>query len=1515
MEENNKKHQVQVVRLSAKQFAIHEKDRKIYGGYFNMGLWNFYKTMSHIFSILGIRQLKTKKTDNDYVESPLFSEENLHLVLRCLQQFFEGNTEESKIKQDLRRILRLDDNEDANLQLKNDEELEDLMNSLHLTNEQILKFQKLLFRHFPILGPIMADVISYQINKEVKKAIEGETNENKKKNKKSQVVNSYEILRDVTLAQCLNELANLGECLTDCRNYYTHYKPYNSLKAQRKMFKRQYDIAKRMDKALTASRRIDKNRSAVTTEEMEFLTGTEHFNKVDKKYIERESFYFRTIGMREASDSNKDKDGTVTSVSESCKALSDFGIAYFCATFLSKTYERKFFEEIKLLETSPLLFEIPPSCEYLKKVLKQEMTDGEITKNFRDYCKLDITDQDLVKYVKSFVADFYSKKEDGSIEDDDIPKVTIQVYLGNPFDNNENRLMKEILAVYRVRMPKGRSLDSQSSDFTLGMDMLNELRKCPMELYDTLPLEGQQFFEDEVKRENDYTPETVKRLRSTDRFTELALRYIDEQKKFKDLRFQIRLGSFRYCFYDKVCVDGEERVRRIQKEVNGFGRIQDLETERKAKWEDKLQKADRKSVKLEHEDIYLDLLQFEKDHKDSMPYVTDRRAEYNIHNNRIGLLWNINPEDKEAFHDEELYRLLERKQYLQGQGLYYLPELVTTGEGINRKSPLDMPSPLCSISTRELTAMMFYQYLQENYHDKNGNHYHDVEQIIKAKYYGLINFFSDIKNGIFEFQDNEQALHEHLMKTYELLLADIPTKIRNYILRKEEECTPMEKLAEQTTNGILFPRMEKLEQRLRSYKEDRGKIGDKTNSYGKKSFVDVRHGSLAKYLIKDIVEWQGSSNNGRDKITSLNYTALQAFLSVYGQNMKYGSRELYEILLRSNLLKKKYESLSSDKGKTVGLNKLNLPLINNPIAHPFLDNVLNRGPRNIEEFYLFYLEEEIGEIDHLIKNMMKAKDQIASLKNIPFIHANRMRYQDRSNEDTIKQLASRYLEISDKDSEGNVTNHHAVILLPDSMFINYIRTILTENFKDNEEFMNEINRQENPEKYKQNGKHDNSKTNSAHHITQFFEKVMGDRSQDYYYAEDSKHDEEQVDIHGNFPVQNKEDYSRFARNYDVFRLLRDNRKGAEVMPYYLSPQQINNQISRRAKDINGNDIPLDDERTTDDAPRFLKEIQQRIDRLVAKKRQAAIDKSSNPKNGKKSNPKSDQQLDEADKELHDKLENAVKFCKENEKAIRRYKTQDIVLFLLAKQLIGKVIGNDESAESSEKFKLENICKDNFLRQTVRHEFSVITSEGNPVKVVQPNMSLKNYGEFYRLLSDDRFISMLEQLKSFDSFNYNKLMAELTTYDNYRSMIFGIIHKVEENIYNQKEILHDKNHDLDEFYIKNNKSNMAKRNSFREMLELLKDIDSSKLTEEECDMFVRIRNAFSHNHMRIPFSQWMTEDELKNYKEWMAKDDEPKQKKNAKRIAPPAISDHILKKADELKEKSGVKDPSKDNQQK
>ena len=398
-------------RMASTPFSLEGK-KHIMGAYFNMAQSNFYKTLLEILIKTGVKGISKKTEFKD-----------------VLNKFEKGD------------LLK--------------------------TNDLKMRMQQLLFRHFPILGPIMANEKSYQVSK----------------TKKSKVQSTEDLLRGVSLDECLKVISLFAKTLDDCRNFFTHFAPYNSADSLKEQYQNQYVIAKYLDKAFVASRRINKERNLLTTHELEFLTGIDHYFEKDKLdeagnkivsynrrfgkempvtiHVEREDWYFRIFGER-----------TIEGTPEKCRALSDFGLLYFCVIFLSKPYAKRLIEETELLAPG-----------------------------------------------------------------------------NSPFKGVENDIVREMMSIYRIRLSRGKKLDSNDSDTALAMDILNEVRKCPMPLYDVISKAGQDSFSDEVEGDDDTLPEKVKRLRNTDRFPHLVLRYIDAKKKFDTIRFQVELGKFRFKFY------------------------------------------------------------------------------------------------------------------------------------------------------------------------------------------------------------------------------------------------------------------------------------------------------------------------------------------------------------------------------------------------------------------------------------------------------------------------------------------------------------------------------------------------------------------------------------------------------------------------------------------------------------------------------------------------------------------------------------------------------------------------------------------------------------------------------------------------------------------------------------------------------------------------------------------------------------------------------------------------------
>ncbi|MBP5388470.1 MAG: type VI-B CRISPR-associated RNA-guided ribonuclease Cas13b, partial [Prevotella sp.] len=963
-------------------------------------------------------------------------------------------------------------------------------------------------------------------------------------------------------------------------------------------------------------------------------------------FVEREEWYFRIFGER-----------TIDETQEKCRALSDFGLLYFCVIFLSKPYAKRLIEETGLLAPE-----------------------------------------------------------------------------NSPFKDFENDIVREMMSIYRIRMTRGKRLDSNDTETALAMDMLNELRKCPLPLFDVLSKDGQDFFTDEVEGTDNTLQEKVKRYRATDRFPHLVLRYIDTKKLFETIRFQVELGKFRFRFYEKTGVDGEKRMRTLQKEINGFGRLQEIEELRKKEWADMLQQSELTDVKLEDNETVLQLLQFSEDSADSKPYVTDHHASYNISDNRIGMYWNASPSD------------------LLKNGVY-LPQLKSE----NGKALVEQPCPKASMSVYDLPALSFYLYLL---HKNNcTDTFPSPEKIIKTTYNHLRNFFKDFCDGKVKRFDTREQLADLLKNFYHgIQLSWIPDKLLDYLLSRKK--ISASKQFNQNSITILEERKARLKQRLVKFNDDKKAIGTKNNNYAKKGFAEIRYSQLAKYIAESLMEWQPASDNGRNKLTGQNFNVLVAFLATYHSGKPIS--ELTELLRKAGLL-------------------------GGQDNHPFIQDVLNLGPKDIEALYQRYLEKEI---DYLNKCLQGAVEK----KKIPFLHANRRKWQPRD-ERYYRELAGRYLQMGEDGKS-------ATIMLPDGLFTQYILQLLKDKYANYETLMLMLQNEDGSDEA------DDKTRNAAYLISRFFEIVRGDNGQPYYLTQKANGEK-----------------TRFARTYDVFNILNNEKKRNSLVPIYVSTDEINERLTCKK----------DGEKCIE------KEIRVFLNSMTGRD---------------KGNHKTLQEAKEAmDRTLH----KAIRFCKNNERAIRRYKTQDMVLFLMAQNLLQEIIPDNEMV-NDRNFMLKKVCEEGFLSQAVRMEktFEVdIKGKKKSFCVVQENMSLKNYGEFYRLINDERLLSLLEQLSKCGEISHADLHSELAQYDQGRSSVFGVIQNIEKLISDTFPEL--SNPDSEGFFVEG--KTVPKLNNFRSLLGLLEQADCHQLDEKEKKMIISIRNAFSHNTYRINLHEAMPQEKI------------------------------------------------------
>lgn len=1281
---NNKVKKVR--RLQEKDFTIDLSGRHVFGAYFNMARTNFIKTINYILPIVGVR----------------------------------GNYAENQINKMLHALFLIQAHREGELT----QEQQQWKKKLVLNPEQQVRLQRLLFKHFPILRPMMADVSEHKAYL------------SKKKSNVTTDDEAFEQLRGVSLADCLEIVLLIAQTLTECRNAYTHRKPYNTPSQWSEQYLHQSTLAKKLDKVIVASRRVLKDREGLTVNEVEFLTGIDHMKQVieqpvkeempyyvyeegleeewyemhqpKKKFVEYDDYYFKITGKREVKGLTM-ADGSA--IDTMLPALSDFGLLYFCVQFLSKPYAKLFMDEARLFEFSP-------------------------------------------------------------------------------FSDKENIIMQEMMCIYRIRTPKLHRIDSRDNKSTLTMDIFGELGRCPIELYELLnDKTGQPFFHDVVNRPNSYTPYISKRLRYSDRFPQLALRYVDENDVFKRIRFQLQLGAFRYKFYDKNdCIDGRIRVRRIQKEINGYGRLQEVAGKRYDKWGDLIQKREERSVKLEHEELYVDLDQFLQDTAESTPYITDRRPAYNIHANRIGLYWedSLNPNEFIIFDANKMY----------------LPELTVTDDG---KAPVKMPAPRSTLSVYDLPAMLFYEYLRGEQEDVIMS----AEQIIIDFEGDYHRFFKGVAAGTIKPFGKTKELKEFLATNYpNLHISDIPEKLRMYLSSKtltyNNQPETVHKRLIRVTLEHLKEREDRIDKRIKNYKEDRKKIGDKTNKIGKKDYVDVRHGALARYLAQSMSEWQPTKDgHGHDKLTGLNYNVLTSYLATYGtlqpEEVGFVPRTLTQVLTEAHLF-------GGD----------------NP--HPFIDKVLAKRNSNIEELYLNYLCEELKHIRSKIQSL-ESNPSDKALAAFPFVHHTRARYHERTEEE-MKKLAAKY----------------DTIQLPDGLFTKYIHALLKKYYADNTELQQKLEEVV-PDKL-------NPLNNTAYLITLFYQMELKDDAQPFYHSGQA---------YSVIDEKGKEIKYSFKRAYELLSTLRNKKKDTfpyELIPYYLTSEQIQERLSEKLLDEEGAPIPKSGKRgkaAVDTQGNIIweRKLKYDIDEYVDSRSDRDLNISQNQSRDKKN-----KEREEKREALRKRMNRQIRDIKNNERTLRRYKTQDMVLFLLAGKMFDDILTEQNRDVNWENLSLTKVCDNAFLRQTLTFQVPV-TVGGKTIYVEQENMSLKNYGEFYRFLTDDRLDSLLKNIV--DTLKPNKegklvirhtdLMSELAAYDQQRSTIFQLIQKIEKLIIDKHGVLRKPN--APEFWVKDG---LPKRNNFASLLELIDRLGDTELYEEERKLLVAIRNAFSHNSYNIDLSQ-------------------------------------------------------------
>ncbi|WP_455961976.1 type VI-B CRISPR-associated RNA-guided ribonuclease Cas13b [Bacteroides bouchesdurhonensis] len=894
------------------------------------------------------------------------------------------------------------------------------------------------------------------------------------------------------------------------------------------------------------------------------------------------------------------------------------------------------------------------------------------------------------------------------------------------FPETEKKIIREIFSVYRIRLPKER-IESQRPEYALGLDMLNDLQKCPSELYDTLSAEDKSIFR--VMRERDKKGDKTENgevllLRHDDRFPYFALRYLDENHVFDNIRFQISLGKYRYEFYDKACIDTKEekdRTRSLQKEVNGFGRLSEIEYERKTRWNGKIHLTD----------------------KDHQPFITDQHAGYVFNGNRVGILFNNDMRNDLSWSNE---------------ALLYIPDLKfdTTLKG---KDARCVP-PIAWLSVYELPGLIFHHFLCRKYNVD----IHLTEHILKECVQLYQQLFTDIKEGKLipcipkENLDVYLSTHYHT-ENFCIHSKDVPEKMQEY-LTGEWEKKNMKHLFRERSRARMQKMLEGTRVRLEKFREERKMIGNTDNKFGKKRYIDIRPGQLARYLSKDLLFFQPYDDSKNNKVTGLNFQILQSSLAIYDKSLE----ELKSLFYRANLLSK-----------------------NKPeMEHPFLRKILNRKPESTLSFYESYLIHKIIYLEN------KLKDPNESFNKL-FRYENRVRWQQR-NKDYYQKLAGRYLaEWLETDTKDEKQLNFKPIELPRGLFEQAIKRLLIQQLD-----------RTNEKEQKMYLAATAARSNVTFLIAQYFEHILVDHNQEFY-----------------LPTK-----SRFKRTYKYFNIINNQKERNKLVQCFYTLDEMEKLVAKNSKG--------------------KRPIDENVIRYLNSKEALKL-----------ANPQA-------------RLQKYLSEYKENEKVIRRYKVQDMLVYLMAKTLLIEKNSKKNTAEMSEnealseksistdslakikRYKLQNISpvrKDgNILTIPIPFQIKLFLEDGTERIISQAAIKLKNYGDFFQFVYDDRVRSLLPFLKKAE-IDRNSLNEELDYYDLKRAEIFRLSHNIEKIILQKRPDLNNPDSPLYEWCTgvnaKGNEIKIVRKNNFRAMLNVLRDM--GLLMQRDLDDMVDIRNAFGHNH--------------------------------------------------------------------
>ncbi len=438
----------------------------------------------------------------------------------------------------------------------------------------------------------------------------------------------------------------------------------------------------------------------------------------------------------------------------------------------------------------------------------------------------EITDNTLAFFVCLFLEPKYAYAF--------LPRLTDFQVNDNPYD----RTALKTYSLFCCRLPQPKL---ESVDITL--DMANELKRCPQELYDLLSKEDKNSFISKIQTDSEAdSGQTTIMKRHKGRFHWFILRYLDDSNALPTLRFQLQLGkAMKKPVYEKE-IYGVDRERKLERRMRTFGKLKAFS------------------------DLYNEVNQDNKDQKTvSQSYADKFPSDWKEETETNSGQWKLR---NEIVQFSLKYNISENSigfKFISSARDGVFPAFEQKGE-----------RPDAILSMYELQNLFLYDFLYKKLSENNKDGgLVKTEGLIRNYIKTMRAFFKDVKSGAFPtdsfkniriLKRRKEGLNQVLQKNYGISINNIPVDLRDFLLGVAP-AQSFSKKAEKKVAGALVEVNDRLE------KIEKNKA--------------PKTGQMATWLAEDIVQlmphrlYETEGVEHLQKLNNLQYRVLQSSLAYF----------------------------------------------------------------------------------------------------------------------------------------------------------------------------------------------------------------------------------------------------------------------------------------------------------------------------------------------------------------------------------------------------------------------------------------------------------------------------------------------------------------------------------------------------------------------------------------------------------------------------------------------------------